>query len=71
MTVSSFSGLYERLDYGSDDGSVWGGASTDKLGFYGVAPVARQSQVNVSTGTDTSTVVSTLVVALKNIGIIL
>lgn len=29
---------YERLDYGSDDGSQWG-SSTCKLGFYGKVPV--------------------------------
>ena len=32
---------YERLDYGSPDGSHWGGASTDALGMYGVTPVTR------------------------------
>ena len=32
---------YERLDYGSADGSQWGGASTDVLGCYGVTPVSR------------------------------
>ena len=32
---------YERLDYGSPDGSQWGGASTDAIGFYGATPVAR------------------------------
>ena len=32
---------YERLDYGSPDGSQWGGASTDALGFYGATPVTR------------------------------
>ena len=34
---------YERLDYGSDDGSQWGVASTDKLGFYGTAPVVQRA----------------------------
>lgn len=29
---------YERLDYGSDDGSQWGDASA-KVGFYGKVPV--------------------------------
>ncbi len=33
---------YERIDYGSDDGSNWGGASTDKLGLYGKVPVVRR-----------------------------
>lgn len=32
---------YERLDYGSDDGSQWGGASTDKLALYGNTPVVQ------------------------------
>ena len=32
---------YERLDYGSDDGSRWGGASSDALGMYGAVPVVR------------------------------
>ncbi len=36
---------YERLDYGSPDGSQWGGASTDPLGLYGVVPVVRNSAV--------------------------
>ena len=34
---------YERLDYGSPDGSQWGGSSADKLGFYGVTPVIRRA----------------------------
>lgn len=32
---------YERLDYGSPDGSQWGGASSDALGMYGYTPVAQ------------------------------
>lgn len=32
---------YERLDYGSPDGSQWGGASTEALGMYGATPVTR------------------------------
>jgi len=65
---------YERLDYGSPDGSQWGRASTDALGMYGMTPVTRQSMgVNVSTLTATTqifTVVSTLVEALKTFGIV-
>lgn len=34
---------YERLDYGSDDGSQWGVASTDKLAFYGKTPVVQRA----------------------------
>lgn len=36
---------YERLDYGSSDGSNWGGASTDTLGMYGVTPVTQYTLV--------------------------
>ena len=37
---------YERLDYGSPDGSRWGGASTDAIAFYGATPA---TQMGVST----------------------
>ena len=33
---------YERLDYGSVDGSQWG-ASTDLISVYGAVPVAQSS----------------------------
>lgn len=33
---------YERLDYGSPDGSQWGGSSLDKVGFYGATPVVQR-----------------------------
>ena len=33
---------YERLDYGSPDGSLWG-ASTDLIAVYGAVPVAQSS----------------------------
>ena len=47
---------YERLDYGSPDGSHWGGASTDALGMYGVTPVTRYDAVGAaSTYSTTST----------------
>ena len=65
---------YERLDYGSPDGSHWGGASSDPLGMYGVTPVTRQAVgANVSTTSATTqifTLVSSLVEALKTIGIV-
>jgi hypothetical protein len=34
---------YENLDYGSPDGSIWGRTSSDKVGFYGKAPVAQRA----------------------------
>ena len=33
---------YERIDYGSDDGSQWGIAASDKLGCYGKVPVIQR-----------------------------
>lgn len=49
---------YERLDYGSVDGSQWGGASTDKLGMYGATPVVQASTI-ASVTTATLTTVTT------------
>jgi hypothetical protein len=34
---------YERIDNGSPDGSMWGGAASDKLGYYGKVPVAQRA----------------------------
>lgn len=33
---------YERIDYGSPDGSMWGGAASDKCGMYGKVPVVQR-----------------------------
>lgn len=47
---------YERLDYGSPDGALFGGASTDKIGFYGAIPVVQAASVAaVATTAATST----------------
>lgn len=34
---------YERLDYGSADGSHWGGSTADKLAFYGTTPISQRA----------------------------
>jgi hypothetical protein len=39
---------YERLDYGSPDGSQWGGSSSDMLGMYGVTPVTQYASVGAA-----------------------
>lgn len=53
MTISA---TKERLDYGSPDGCLIGGASTDKIGFYGTAPVAQYATISaVATTAATST----------------
>jgi hypothetical protein len=49
---------YERLDYGSPDGSQWGGSSTDKLAFFGGTPVVQRpysSAVHATSALATST----------------
>ena len=33
---------YERIDYGSADGSQWGGSASDLIGFYGKVPVVQR-----------------------------
>lgn len=33
----------ERLDYGSPDGCLIGGAATDKVGFYGTTPAVQRA----------------------------
>jgi hypothetical protein len=47
---------YERLDYGSSDGCQVGGAATDKVAFYGIAPTtqptnAAQAALTLTTAT--------------------
>ena len=60
---------YERLDYGSPDGSQWGTASSDALGMYGATPVTRQNiGLGLSTATHASTLVSSIAEALKTFG---
>jgi len=34
---------YERLDYGSPDGSKWGGSASAKIGFYGKVPIIQRA----------------------------
>ena len=53
---------YERLDYGSPDGSQWGIAATDKIGTYGATPIVQRSgaaQYTSLVGTASSTDVDT------------
>lgn len=65
---------YERLDYGSPDGSQIGGASTDKFAFYGETPVDQGAAVTTlattPTATDIATAVNSIISRLQDIGII-
>ena len=60
---------YENLSYNSPDGAIFGQTSTDRVGFWGVLPVARPvtaSTNDVSTTTFTST--SSVAVAVTTWG---
>ena len=63
---------YERIDYGSSDGSQLGGASTDKIAFYGATPIVRPSVTQQSTATTTAlrADLNRLEAALVNLGLI-
>lgn len=62
---------YERLDYGSPDGSQICGTSTERLGFWGATPAVRQSVGNnISTATHASSLVSSIHAALVTIGLL-
>lgn len=65
---------YERVDYGSPDGAQFGGAATDKLGFYGATPVVKPSVTWPNTTTATTalneTKVNRLKAALESLGLI-
>ena len=60
---------YERLDYGSEDGSQWGAAATDRIGFYGAVPVTRFNLANVSNASQMSTVWSSFVSTMSAYGL--
>lgn len=53
---------YERLDYGSPDGCQIGGATSDKVAFFGTTPVSQRAaaaQATSTVGTASSTAVDT------------
>ena len=53
---------YERLDYGSPDGSQWGGATSDKVALYGTTPVTQRAgaaQNTTALSTASSTAIDT------------
>ena len=64
----------ERVDVGSPDGALLGGASTDKIGFYGATTITRPSVTWPNTATATTTLnetkVNRIMAALVNLGLI-
>lgn len=63
---------YERLDYGSPDGALMGGASTDKIGFYGTTPIVQRtaaiatSAVATASSADVTTALKAAVIDIMN-----
>lgn len=67
--------MVKYLDDGDDVGTVFGQASTSKLGFYGLAvPIVRPSVTWPNTATATTTLneakANRLMAALVNLGLI-
>lgn len=53
---------YERVDYGSPDGCQIGGATSEKVAFFGTIPVSQRAaaaQATSAVGTASSTAVDT------------
>lgn len=63
---------YERVDYGSSDGAHFGGAATDKIGFYGATPIVKPSVTQQATSTTTAlrADLTSLMTALSNLGLV-
>lgn len=65
---------YNYLSDGRPDGVVLGNASTDKVGFFGTAPVDQPSVTWPNTGTATTTLnetkVNRIMAALVELGLI-
>lgn len=61
---------YEQLSYNGASGCQIGAAATDKVGFFGAAPVVQQA--TVAAATDATTVITTANAcrtALRNLGL--
>lgn len=65
---------YQAVTDGAPDGANVGKSSTEKVGFWGATPVARQSITAVATTTATTalneTKINRLYAALRTIGLI-
>lgn len=64
---------YERVDYGSPDGSQWGGTTSDKLGAYGATPISQRaaaaqatSLVATASSADVTTELKAAVIEIMN-----
>lgn len=64
---------YERLDYGSPDGCQIGGATSDKVAFFGTTPISQRaaaaqatSLVGTASSTDVTSDLKAAVIEIMN-----
>lgn len=62
----------ERVGYGGAEGVMVGNATTDLVGFYGTAPIAKPTAAQTTTATTTTlrADITALQTALSNLGLI-
>lgn len=72
MATTYASSGSERVGYGGAEGVMVGNASTDLVGFYGTAPIAKASLTQTTTATTTQlrAEITALQTALSNLGLI-
>ena len=61
-----------RVGYGGGEGVMLGNASTDLVGFYGTAPIAKPSVTQQATATTTAlrADIDRVMTALSNLGLV-
>lgn len=72
MATTYTSSGSERVGYGGGEGVMLGNSSSDKVGFYGTAPVAKPSVTQQATSTTTAlrADLNSLMTALSNLGLV-
>lgn len=73
MATTYVSSGSERVGYAGGEGVMLGNSSSDKIGFYGTAPIAKASLTQMSstkTSTQLRAELSALQNALANLGLI-
>lgn len=61
---------YQQVTVGQTDGAKIGASATEKIGFYGVAPVVQQTTATSATDLATATAaINAIKTALDNLGL--
>ena len=65
--------IYERVDYGSQDGAQFGGTISEKIAFYGTTPISQRagaaqatSLVGTATSADVTTALKAAIIEIMN-----